>query len=517
MIDGIGYTVPNGKHMRMWGIKDIHTGVGTGTYIAAAGDFTYDPMTGERRIVVDVDSVTGIAKLENVVESECNKMLMVYYDPNTVPNTVSVDGTFTVTGDVGYAIAYKSSNLNDSISEIYDSMGDFDTDRIPVRRVNSNSHEPLSVYNIDRFHTSETLVNGDYIKLDVFDVYGTLTASRFFLVSDVGPLNDATHTGLVIRSVDLVTPFMDDGDVIRRPITITVDDLNLAVRVEYTSGEERIYGLDHERVELAGMDIVSLNNTSITHDIMVIFKTMGDPVNGPLASNGIITVPYHLFNYTPSLSYNHTLQVYPMYISHSEGYRMAARLTLADRSAIVDVSNLVEYTTYVDDENITIDGIHGTGMGILQHVTAVLDLRRVHTLPETHTLTKKTWLTLNNNGGIAGPAWDINGPLKCHKPLSTYSAVGVTTLQLTDDPEAWWDNAYASTEPMIISGLEVDAPLATHIVVYGTLDGDKILHKSEVDTFLKFVELEVNDIIHIHFIQLLGSKKIILSHIPLLI
>lgn len=506
IISGITYTKSSDK-VRWWALEDIHIGPNTGKHIARVRDRVENIDTGEKYKVIDVDQVTGIAMLELIDDTDCNTTRMMYVDTNTTPPSITVDGTFTVTGDVGYAVAYYLNNTGNSISEVYDHAGDFDTDRIPVRRVNSNSHEPLAVYNIDRWHSSESVINGTLITLKVYDIYDNVISSTNFLVSDVSPLNDAAHTAKTIRSVALLTPFMDDGDVIRRPITVTVSDLNLVVQVTYEDGETALFGTDHDRVQIAGLDIVGLNNTSLTHDIMVVFKTMGDPVHGPLDTNGIITVPYHIINYIPAKEFGHSLQLYPIYVNNAEGYRMSGALTLADRSMIMDVTPHLSYLTPLD----------GTEMGTLQEVECVLDLRYIHTLPEEHTLTKTVWITLNNNGGEVEAPWVVSGPFKHIKPYSISNAVGTSYVTLTNDVVGWWDEYYPLTEPMMLSGIEVEPPIATHIIVHDTLAGDIELHKSEIDTTIAFNELLINDVIHITFIQKLGSQQIKLSHLPIYI
>ena len=508
VIDGITYTVLTPPRQRWWGINDVYTGPDTGTYIVAEGDVVTDTITGDVYSVVDVDPLTGIAKLQHSVNTACQTNLWAYYDTNTTPTSIVIDGTYTVTGDISYAIAYNGVNdYTNSMSETYHSDGTLDTDRIPVRRVASDSHESHSVYNIDRFHTTDTLTNGSLITLVVFDIYGNLVSKRIFTLSDVSPLNDALACSRAIRSVALVTPFMTDGDLIRRPITIGVNDLNIVVEVTYTDGESELLGVDHDRVTIAGMDVVSLNNTALNHDIMLIYRTMGDPVNGPLESNGIITVGYHLRNYIPSLSYNHQLQIYPEYINQTEGYRMVGYLHLADRSIILDVTPYLDYVTPLD----------GLLLDDVQHIEATLDLKYVHIVPDQHTVTTEVWVTIRNYGGTNDPGWSMSGVTEYIVPYSKSTAVGVTTIQITNDSDEWWNRVYPSTNPMLISGIEMEPPRATHLRILDTLNGDVIVHRSDITQPLTFHELQLNDVVHVEFIQQLGNDVLVLSHLPIFI
>jgi hypothetical protein len=533
VIDGKRYFTQTIPTFRIWSMEEVLIEGRDNTsakYIPNEGDWVIDPDNLIYYKAIDRDPLTHTVKLELHPNQSLpmpyhdpivNPIHRIYIDKNITPHVCNVDATFTVGGStLSHAIVYKGIEpLNNSlaVSAIYHADGSFNTNQVPLVRIASDSHELHDIHAVGTFSTSYNLNNGDLVTVVVFDTRGNVASKVAMLMDDTSHLNDHILSTRTISNIELYSPFIaPDGNVIRRPISIDINDLNLSCVIHYNDGSEDVLPVNTGNVKLLGMEVVSLNNMSLEHVVVLRYELKdGEVANAPLTTNGkFITIPYLVKNYAPNISYNIKLHLFPAYINAVEGYKMLAYINLPDRSGIINVT-----------EHIRWNGAAFNGKDLtLQELDAYIDLGDIDGIPNDYDLHNRFNITINHFGGDIAPHWYMSDTFGetyiAYKPHVVDVSGGTTRFKIKPDSKPnddWWTEAYESSKPLVIQGSELSPPNPSHISITMSDGTVTLLRKEEIDKVL-FVDgyrVSPAEVIVCKFVQKYGDSYLELSVLPL--
>lgn len=485
---------------RLWSVNDIWDGqIGHNKHIPKVGDWVHDPsLPGYQQRVIGHDNVTLVPVLEEISTShsgttltEVDRLLGVsgarepeirhaYLDKTKTPYQMTLDQRSLWPGSlIKYVRVFKSSlvtNEGNVISRVYDNAHRLIDDRVGLEKIVFDNHEQVAIQIVRPFHTLENLEDGELITAVGYAADGHVVMKRSYMVENTRFMRHVDMSKKYIEKISLESPFISstDTDIIRYPLNITLDSLNLTGVVHYSDGSTLRLPVDGTKFRLAGLNSFVSTIVSQTHRLVLIYTMSEGELSQAVEStvNGTITAPYRLIVDNANRSLSVKLFGYPFWIDSANGYQMRWWITNLDRDYVAEVTENVKY----GDQHAPFDPVK---YGYTQHLSVLLNLRDVNAgwkefvhsqsvavsllngpIPET---TQASWTMRNEDSGNS----DVYG-IGVYGKLESSNTVKIDCGCSTK--EEWLELVYRKTYPLYDQTSESRAPDPTHFrIEYGQI------------------------------------------------
>lgn len=479
---------------RIWDISQIwfNNGPGLNRYVPKVRDWVTDPETGDVWIVDHLDPITLVPTLRSIqfgnigILSDNDRLLgtgpgapsdvyRVYLNTAVFPHTLAVDTGNGIKGSVSsYAKIFlgtdTSADTGHVISKMYDNSGNFVSTAVPLDTVMIDSHTNYSLKAVRRCNCTEAFKNGELVTVVIYADDGHVVYKRQMLIENTDTIADA-HVGIkYIAEISLECSWLSNSstDVIEYPLNLPMDSLNMFGVVHYSDGSTARYPVDGGKFAMDGLtDFVS---TIPGRKIPLSLRYLLGPNEYAYASTGVnlnkITKPFTLVTTNPNNSVQVKLFAYPEWAGDANGYRMRFFMLNMERNVYFEVTDKVLFAENTGEFNPKL-------YGYLQRKAVTVNLRDVSGsfIPFIHT--QLIDIVLNNPPSADSmPSWTVSSEASDTIPrygstnygfIKNNGSVNFKTTQLTLD--AWLDEYYKRTLPLVNRMNETVAPLPTHFVV----------------------------------------------------
>lgn len=479
---------------RIWDIGQIwfNNGPGLNRYVPKVRDWVTDPETGDVWIVDHLDPITLVPTLRSMqfgnigILSDNDRLLgtgpgapsdvyRVYLNTAVFPHTLAVDTGNGIKGSVSsYAKIFlgtdTSAETGHVISKMYDNSGNFVSTAVPLDTVMVDSHTNYSLKAVRRCNCTEAFKNGELATVVIYADDGHVVYKRQMMIENTDTIADA-HVGIkYIAEISLECSWLSNSstDVIEYPLNLPMDSLNMFGVVHYSDGSTSRYPVDGGKFAMDGLtDFVS---TIPGRKIPLSLRYLLGPNEYAYASTGVnlnkITKPFTLVTTNPNNSVQVKLFAYPEWMGDANGYRMRFFMLNMERNVYFEVTDKVLFAENTGEFNPKL-------YGYLQRKAVTVNLRDVSGsfIPFIHT--QLIDIVLNNPPSADSmPSWTVSSEASDTIPrygstnygyIKNNGSVNFKTTQLT--PDAWLDDYYKRTLPLVNRMNETVAPLPTHFVV----------------------------------------------------
>ena len=529
----------------IWSIHEVYIGtVGLNRYVPKLKDYVIDPDTYTMWIVVHIDPVTLIARLQEIRPanmtfsvSETDVLFgvgpgtqsdtyRIYLDTTVMPHVLAVDARLKIGGSMAsYVKLFKGADVSAMgtvISRMYDAGGNVLTDQVPLETVAIDSHVVYAIKIVSVCYTNHALVDGEIVTAVIYDTEGHVVSKRQLLVENTGFIRGVNAAQTYVSHISLESPFLSPtlDHVIEFPLNMPLNALNLTGVVHYSDGSTLKLPVNGSRFTLFGLD--QFVSTIIGQKIELVLNYAlfsNETTYGvPATENRCITEPYSLVVNEPNNSLAVKLFGYPTWVNAANGYRLNWYLLNLDRTVFFDVTGLV---TFADNTG----AFDPKGYGYLQRKAVTLNLQDVSSSfrPFIHTQLvdiilkcppdgrKTPWTVSHEAIGSRPPygegLWAIRHPTQ----LTVDLRCGCTTQN------EWLAKLYLQTYPLIDRLGEVVPPTPTHFELrYGNAVSEYSI--AEWDALLTTsAHLAINSLLVIRFVKRVGVTSMNLAIAALLV
>lgn len=395
--DGRYPVVDNEPLWRIWSLEQIWRGeAGENRYVPKIKDWVVDPDTGDTWIVDHLDPVTLVPTLRQIqfggvgVLSENDKLLgtgpgapsdvyRVYLNTAVFPHTLAVDTGCGIKGSMStYAKIFLGTDTTEltgnPISKTYDNSGNFISTATPLEVVAIDSHTNVAVKAIRRCNCTAAFPNGELVTVVVYADDGHVVYKRQMMIENTDTIADVNVGLKYIAEISLECQWLSDQstDVIRYPLNLPMDSLNMIGVVHYSDGSVVKYPVDGQKFTMDGLTthVSSIPGQSIPLSLR--YQLGAHEV--AYASTGVnldkITKPFTLITDNQNSSIQVKLFGYPEWQGDAIGYTMRWFLMNMDRSVYFDVTGKVQFAENTGEFNPKL-------YGYLQRKSVSINLRDV--------------------------------------------------------------------------------------------------------------------------------------------
>lgn len=479
---------------QMWGIGDIWRGdVGAHKHVPKVDDYVIDPATYTMYIVEEHDPVTLVPRLREIRPANMSFTLTetdvlfgvngynqsdtyrVYIDQSVIPHVLAVDIRLKIAGSMAsYCKLFKGSDVSTTghvVSKTYDSNGQFIGENVPLELVAIDSHNNYSIKTVAVCHTTEDLINGEVVTAVIYNDQGHVVSKRQLLVENTSFIRSVNASQRYISHISIESAFLSptEDHVIRFPLNIPMNALNIIGVVHYSNGQTLRLPVDGSKFKMFGLDqhISSIIGQQV--DLVLSYALSSDEVSyaGVTGDGHYITEPYQLVTVNPNNSYSVKLFGYPFWVNEATGYQMRWWLFNLDRNVFFEVTSWVRFADNTGAFN-------PKGYGYLQRKSVSINLKDVSgsfnsfvhvqlvdivlSAPPDNSPTQTAW-TMSHESISSRPLY---GNLLYCKRVGT-NLIDITSTISTFD--LWKERMYLHTYPLLDRTAELNPPAPTHFVV----------------------------------------------------
>lgn len=485
---------------KIWSINEIWTGgVGEKKYVPKVGDYVIDPELYQMYIVESLDNITLIPTLREIRPANMSYSLSesdilfgvgpgtqadtyrVYLDQSVTPHVLAVDIRLKIAGTMAsYAKLFKGSDVSNSghvISKVYDSMGNFISENIPLELVAIDSHNNYSIKTISVCHCLEDLVDGELVTAVIYNDQGHVVSKRQLLIENTAFIRSINVSQKYVSHISIESAFLSPTEIntIRFPLNIPLNALNVIGIVHYSDGSSLRLPVDGNKFRLFGLEqfISSIVGQQIELVLSYALSSNEVAYTGVSADGHYVNEPYHLVTINPNNSYTVKLFGYPVWVSEADGYVMRWWLFNLDRNVFFDVTPYVQFSTQTGAFN-------PKGYGYLQRKAVNINLRDISAAFQSFVHVQLVDIVLQSppDNSIGQTAWTVS-----HESMDTRPSYGnglyarrisANTVNISSglDTEAdWLEKMYLQTYPLLDRTAELSVPNPTHFIV--TVNGQE--------------------------------------------
>lgn len=472
-----------------YSINDIWQGtVGLNKIIPKVGDHVRDPEIYATYKVISLDDITFIPELQRIYPdgatfefSAVDKLFGVghlrasdayrlHVNNMVYPYVACPDTSLRVAGNLcKYARVFKvEQDLSLTvISKIYDSSGEFISDKVPLELVSIHQVTNLSSKIVPPFKLTTELKDGDMVVVYLYADNGNIVSKRELLV-EVSPfvhsIDDSTK---YVSHISLKSPFLSlsDNTVLNFPINTTSASLNIRGVVHYSNGETRELEVDGSKFCIEGISQLLSSIEGQVRDVVAMYRLDANEAtfNGTGADGKTVQAGYKIIVSNENVSYS--VKLFPTLVWNGDiyGYSLRWHLLNMDRNLIFDVTNKIEFVESSGSFN-------PFGYGYMQRKQVSLNLRSVHPSFQNFNHTQVVEIVLfGKPSATSTTPWtiktegDVNIPVYGEGLFATKigsNAINISCGQATR--EDWINKIYYATAPLIDQRVESIATPPTH-------------------------------------------------------
>ena len=452
-----------------------------------------------------------------------------YLDKSVTPFVLNVERRLKIGGTMAsYAKIFRGADTGDQtkiVSRVYDSAGNFITDRVPLELCAIDSHVNYSIKIVTTCNTNFDLVDGEIVTVVIYSADGHVVSKRQLLVENTAFIAQLNVSQKYVTGIAMKSAFLSSSqdNTIEYPLDTPMNALNLMGVVHYSDGSSRELPVDGTKFRIIGLE--QFVSTIIGQNVNLVLSYALGPdevVYGAVTSdNKYVTQPYRLRVIDPNNSYRVKVFGYPVWIDSANGYRMKWFLFNLDRNIWFDVT---EYVMFAPNTG-TFDP---KGYGYTQRKAIQLNLRDVSGAfkPYIHTqifdinlITQPNgdntpWTVLSSNDSNDTPY----GPGLHAQRLS--ASAGQTLLKLDSGiaTQAEWTNqVYGKTYPLMDRMNELAPPAATHFEIsYGGVKNTYAISSWNATLSLA-INVPIYGTVMIRFYRIANSAEVHLSEAAMLV
>lgn len=361
---------------------------GTGHVIPVVGSLVNDVANGGVLYwVQSVDPVTHASTLaqETIlvvdngddstltsVVSYGNDIFRVYFDIRTKPWAIQPDTHAVVYGinNSNYkVIRYPGTPQEVSIALYYDASGNFNGDRVPLVAVDQ-VHPGAGTY-FTPCNTSVQLVEGERLRLDVYNSYGALTCQIYTFAKQATIQNENVGRIPVIIGMAIGSSQLRSNNEIYIYERQDPGSLAITATLQYDDGTNIQVEIDGQRCFLYGLEDFIASYPGLQQQLVVkYFLTTDQNVNQTLldASGSHITSTINLVVIPNQLASSVKLAVIPRWSALLNQYSLFYYLYKVDGTSVVNVTQWI---------SISEGSYNGSLFGVAQDFTVLVDLQQM--------------------------------------------------------------------------------------------------------------------------------------------
>ena len=484
---------------RMWGIDDVYFGInGKNRYVPKVNDYVIRPLTYETWIVKSVDPVTLIPKLEAIrpygmstemTESDIlfgvgpgtqAQLLRVYINKANYPYRMTVDTHCFVGGaSMAYAVIYKNGipeTGGEPVSKMYNNNGEFIGVEVPLEIVALDSHGNRSIKIVSECKCNEEIEDGTPLYVVFYSADGVPRSKATLLAENTSYIRGLDIQEKFVVSIGLESPWLSsaDSNVLKFPLNIPKDALDLVGVVNYNVGPPLRLPVDGTRFQMAGLDGYVSSIPGEQFDLALIYNLSANEKS--FGGQGVyvdrkVTAPYKVVTQVIEPGYTVKLFMYPFWNGATKSYKLRYWLYNLARNSREEVTDLVTYS-------VEQGAFDPKLFGNKQRLQVNLNLRKVSASFKPMIHTQMFDVTLFGPPGDTTTPWIIKTELGVGSQLPTaqpgfgrdvyVTRVGTTQFTVKANcktKQEWLQAFYLNTDPLIDRGSEVYAPVPTHFQI----------------------------------------------------
>lgn len=470
---------------RVWAYHELYLGQdGKLKYVPKVRDHVKDVDTLRQWRVISVDPNTLIPTLEPLNQSESDLLTgpsadsyRVYLDTSVVPHILAVDARLKVGGtQTQYAKIYLGSDISATgkvISFLFDSNGQYLTDRIPLELAAIDSHTNHAIKVVSKAHTKAKLKDGERVTLVVFNDQGHVVAIRSLLVVNTSFIRNISQGTKYISHISLKSPFLSQSNpqLLEYPLNVPIQAFNMYGTVHYSDGSSQDYPVDGTKFKLLGLE--PYLSTVIGQKVKLVLSYKLAPNESTYAAHSsqgkFVTSPYDLITTPQDGAYTVKIYAYPIWVDSTTGYRLTFYLTDLSRSTCIDVTPYVYF-------NSNSDVYDPLGYNKNQFLSIRINLKDVSSSLKSYIHTQTLFIALKNPGDSPHTRWltasdpNQNPYYGNHLLALTHqSAPNLSTVNLSSSYTTlseWLTATYLATRPLTDPKKESSPPEPTHIRIH---------------------------------------------------
>lgn len=484
---------------KIWDVASVWSGTtGASKYVPKVRDYVIDPETFETWIVLALDEVTLIPTLKQIRPANMSysftendvlfgtgmttpsDIFRVYYDKSTYPYTLSVDTHLPIPGSLAsYAKIFIGTDLSsagDVISRVYDSSGNYITDKVGLELASINNHDNISIKIVKACKTLQDLPDGEVVVLVVYSDNGHVVYKRQLIVENTTFIRSVDQSVKYITNISLDCPFIsasNDHEILF-PLNLPFSALNLSGVVHYSDGSTLTLGVDGSKFVMDGLDQAVSTIVDQKLELVLRYKLSDDEAAYGSSVNGYITEPYTMRVADTNNSYAVKVFGYPEWIDTNNGYKMKWFMTNLDRNVFYDVTDYVEFAENTGSFN-------PKGYGYSQQKSISLNLRNVSAGFKAFVHTQLVEIILQRVPSDRTTPWKVSHEYistrpsygdKCYAIRNMVGGTKVTIGSSFTTEADWLQAFYYNAYPLTDSTKESIVPKPTHFEVFQ--NGNKV-------------------------------------------
>ena len=475
---------------RMWGLADIYVGKeGKDRYVPKVLDYVIRPETYETWIVRSVDPVTLIPVLEPIrpfgTSSEMTRedilfgvgpgtqsqLLRVYLNKTNFPYRMTVDTHCFVGGaSMAYAVIYKNGDPSvggEPVSKMYDNSGNFIGVEVPLETVALDSHVNHSIKIVSECYANEEIPDGEPLYVVFYSADGVPRSKAMLLCENTTYIRGLDIQRKFVTNISLESPWLtgSDTNVLKFPLNIPRDGLDLVGVVNYNDGSKLRLPVNNTKFQMAGLDGYISSIPGEKFDLTLLYNLSENELS--YAGQGMyvnrkVTAPYSVITETVDPGYTVKMFMYPFWNAAASGYRMRYWLYSLARNSYVEVTDFINYSAETGSFDPRL-------YGVKQRLQVSLNLRKVSQNFKPMIHTQMFEVTLFGTPQDSNTPWVVNGTMSPTQPGYGRNCVaqrtGVNTYSLRSNfttRDEWVKAFYLNSEPLVDRRSEVYAPDVTH-------------------------------------------------------
>lgn len=476
----------------MWQVNEVFMGAATpgkDRYVPKVKDYVIRPETYETWIVTSVDPVTLIPKLSPIrpfgMSTEMTdsdilfgvgpgtqaQLMRVYINKANFPYRLTVDTHCLVGGaSMAYAIIYKNGvpeTGGEAVSRMYDNNGNFIGVEVPLEVVALDSHQNRSLKIVSECFCNQEIEDGTPLYVVFYSQDGVPRSKATLLAENTSYIRGLDVQTKYVTSISLESPWLSaaDSNVLRFPLNVPRDALDLVGVVNYNSGPPLKLPVDGTRFQLLGLDGYISSIPGEQFDMALVYNLSAGEHS--FAGQGVyvdrkVTAPITVVTQVVEPGYTVKLFMYPFWNEATNSYRMRYWLYNLSRNTNEEVTQLVTYS-------VEQGAFDPKLYGIKQRLQVNLNLRNVSASYKPMIHTQMFEITLFGPPNDSTTPWVINNQMSPAMPgfgRGVYvTRIGTTQFSIKsgfNTKAAWLAAFYGNTEPLVDRRQEVYAPEPTH-------------------------------------------------------
>jgi len=518
---------------KIWNYPEIYFGAGspeTAIYIPKVDDLILNLEEGKFYRVLQIDPVTfipkvavfymaipseqdDVAKLLGVGVGTQSDIFRVSIDKTVMPYSASVDRRCWVGGsDASYAILYRGTPTAGVPMEVISIMYDTNSNQIlgnqiPLEAVTAPGF--ANCWIVKPFYTKVDLQDNELVTIIYYNAENTAIQRGLLLVENTAWIRDQTDPLKYIVDIFAESPFIHDTDpnLVRYPLNLPKNGLNLFGVVLYSNGETKRLPVDGSKFAMLGLDGFVATYPNQTDQWVLRYRVgQNEAINGAVVSDGYFTTkPYDVKVTQVQGMYSVKIFGFPVWRNPIDGYTLQWFMYTLDRDQWIDVTPYVQ----IGSNSPAFDP---TLYGVVQQIQWVIELSNVDPSYGNWVHTQVINFSLLRQGTETnGPRWEIRD----QGYAEVYGRETECTMEFVNSnlrilnfgsglqtKSEWLQKAYYQLNPLIDTFVGTTAP-EPNFVKIRTRAGSEI--EISVDDWNSDIpvsfQVDANDTIFMHFIR----------------